>query len=937
MIFRRVLLCALCLGLLSVARAESRTVAHAPPVAFSAPEKFLAAGPLGANDYQAVLPSGRIVKPEGASVVVGMNPLGVALSVDGRFAIVTNDDEREGSVMSALVPSVGGGYSLSVVDTSTMRVVDHYRSPGAKFFLGVLATQDPRDPSTTLVLASGGPSNVVYVFTLDAAGHLTLDAVPSIAMPVPYDARFADAQHAYPGTIIAAGDGLHAYVVNELGANITTIDLSTRKVSGSSPAVGYFPYGAARAGSRLLVTNEGLMRYAVLGAPSDTPAFTSVRADPEHASSLSVLPIAPGGKLGSAVNLALDHAPDGLAIVGGAHPTAIAVTPDNAFAFVTMTNVDRIATISLKGTPHAVGGTELRLFDRAPYGTQPNALALSKDGQRLYVALAGLDAIAVLDARDPVHLHRLGLIPTGWYPSAIALSADDRTLYVVNAKGFGHERGFRGGLPRVRDSAGHVLQVGADSNTIWGTLQRVDLTRLNLKVQTRDALAFTRATKPAVFNPVLPQVPSAGRSKVIDHVVMILQENKTYDSMLGDLTDANGRPYGPGDPNLVAFGESVTPNLHELARTFGLTGNFFADAEESDAGHQFAAGGITTVYSEKTLLAKGGRAPLVNKNEDPEDYPRAGYIFNNLARHRMTFRDYGDFMRVAGYDEGRAPDPKTDDPAFVNMADRQAPTKGLGGKYSLDVPALGILGGHTDLNYPGWNLRIRDERRAREFIRDYGALVSAGKTPQFTYIWLPDDHGGAGKDIPPLPEEVADGDRALGMIVEYLTHLPTWRSTAIFITPDDAQSTRDHVNEHRSYAIVVSPYARRRHVGMVHLSTVSVLKTEEELLGLPALSLGDLLATDMSDFFTTRPNLEPFRARPVATQTASAAGARIAALLERTDQSQPDADVVRSARLIDLSRRADKLALRRGATAPGTYREAQRELLAAAQRLVQNR
>jgi hypothetical protein len=235
----------------------------------------------------------------------------------------------------------------------------------------------------------------------------------------------------------------------------------------------------------------------------------------------------------------------------------------------------------------------------------------------------------------------------------------------------------------------------------------------------------------------------------------------------------------------------------------------------------------------------------------------------------------------------------------------------LGGLYSLDVPALGALGGHIDLNYPGWNLRIRDVRRAKEFIADYTRLEQQNALPDFTYIWLPDDHGGFGPDIPPLPEEVADGDRALGMIVEFLSHQPTWSSTAIFITPDDAQSSRDHVNEHRAYAVVVSPYAKHRYIGQAHLSTVSILKTEEELLGLAPLSLGDLLATDMSGFFQGTPDPAPFTAIPVPTQTASVEGRRIAALLAQTDQSGPDADVERSARIIDLARRADALAARR--------------------------
>ncbi|HEY4438989.1 MAG TPA: alkaline phosphatase family protein, partial [Candidatus Elarobacter sp.] len=233
--------------------------------------------------------------------------------------------------------------------------------------------------------------------------------------------------------------------------------------------------------------------------------------------------------------------------------------------------------------------------------------------------------------------------------------------------------------------------------------------------------------------------------------------------------------------------------------------------------------------------------------------------------------------------------------------------------------------------YPGWNLRIRDERRAREFIRDYGTLVAQNRQPRYTYIWLPADHTGYGRDIPPIPEEVADGDRALGMIVQYLSHLPSWKQTALFVMPDDAQSSRDHVDAYRTYAIVAGPFVKRHYVSTRHLSTVSVLKTTEQILGLGTLSLGDLLATDMSDFFTPRGgDATPYLAIPVPTQTASAEGTRIAALLARTDQSSADADTARGARVVTLSREADLLAVRRASLPAAEYARRQGALFARA-------
>jgi YVTN family beta-propeller protein len=912
-------------GITAAALAFALLGAAPLPTVYTAPAGSRIAGaPHPGNPYDVILPNGRIVAPVGKSVVVGMNALGVTVTPDGKFAIVSNDDEREQNATSSIVRGVRGGYSLAVVNTATMAISDVYHAEHQAFFLGVQALKDPAAPSRTLVLAAGGPSNTLHFFEIDSRGKLHQSSGP-LAMPVASGSRFANDNRAFPGSIALAPNHRVAYVVNNLANTVTAVDLRARKVLHSVP-VGYFPWDAAVSGHKLFVTDPGLMLYGNLTQPVRYPQFANVPFAPEDASALTSVPLARDGDVLSQGIAAtrMDVAPDGVENVGGAHPSAIAVSKNGRYAYVCMANVDRVAIVDLLGMPRVVGGLQLRLFDKAPYGAQPDAIVRSPDGKRLYVALAGMNAVAVLDATNPRKLHRLGLIPTGWYPAALAVSPTGRYVYVANAKGMGQEPGFKGD--------GHAQDV----NVIWATLQRIDMHKLPLEKTTMSALHYLRVPRRAAANAVVPPLRSLQRSTVIKHVVFILEENKTYDSMLGDLTDAQGHAYGAGDPSLTLFGASVTPNLHALAREFGLATNFYADGEESDAGHQFAAAGIATAYTEKTLLVKSGRRPLVNKNEDPDDYPRSGYIFNDLARRSLSYRDYGDLVRLSGYDEGQALDPKADDPNFKDPADEDAPTLGLGGLYSLNVPALGALSGHIDLNYPGWNLRIRDMRRAKEFIRDYTQLEQQNAVPDFTYIWLPDDHGGFGPGIPPLAEEVADGDRALGAIVDFLTHQPTWSSTAIFITPDDAQSGRDHVNEHRTYAIVVSPYAKRRYIGGAHLSTVSILKTEEELLGLSPLSLGDLLATDMSGFFQDTADISPFSAIPVAVQSAGVEGQRIAALLSRTDQSGPDADVERSARIIDLARRADALAQRRDVMAPQAYTAQQKALYEAALRALDN-
>jgi YVTN family beta-propeller protein len=797
------------------------------PVRYAAPAGDMPAGHLHGAEYDAVLPSGRIVTPTGASVVTGMGALGFALSPDGRYAIVSNDDRRGAAVHSLLDPSVTGGSSLAVIDTTTMQIVDHSTVAGETYWAGVAALADPLHPGTTLVLASGSGDRV-YAFTLDASGRLALDARHVIALPAGNGGQ--------PGSIAIGAGGRRAYVVDAGADSVSAIDTATRRLSGSTWPVGFAPFGVALAGDRLLVTDEGTM-HAAAQPPAPAPPFGAPPSDLDRASALSLLALDANGDPSAPSALPMDPTPDGLHIVGGAHPTALATTPDGAYAFVAMTNVDRIATVRLDATPHVVGGTELRLFDRGPYGTQPAALALSRDGTRLYVALAGLNAVAVIDAHDPVHLHRLGLIATGWYPTALALGADDRTLYVLDSKGFGHDA-FPDGDPPA----------GTDPRAVWSTFEKIDLDDVRLTSATQRALADTRRVV-------------GGRASYpsgIDDVVVIEEAAPGFDAMLGDL----GAP--AGDPSLVRYPESVTPNLHALARRYALATNLFADSSEPGGGHQFLDAGMATLYAERARAQFAG-VPA----ETPDQYPRLGYLFDALARQRISFRDYGALLQERGSDGGAATDPRSDDPTFAGSDDVAAPTQSLGGLYAQDTPALVALDGHVDLNYPGWNLRVRDERRAHEFIRDYGALVAAGKQPHYAQLWLPDDATGSGADVPPAGEEVADGDRALGEIVGYLSHLRSWRHTVILIV-GDAAGARDHVDPSRSYALVVSPFAKRHHLDQRHLSTVSVLKTSEELLHVGSLSLGDLLATDMSDCLTSRGgDGRPFTAIPVPAQTAS--------------------------------------------------------------------
>ncbi len=333
-------------------------------------------------------------------------------------------------------------------------------------------------------------------------------------------------------------------------------------------------------------------------------------------------------------------------------------------------------------------GLDLRLYPGAPYGAQPSAEALSPNGKRLYVALAGINAVAVLDAQRTTR-YRYGLIPTGWYPNALALSHNGRYLYVLDSKGV----------------------------TGWGVLQRIDLKRTYLVRATLDALRYNRTPAVARFNPVIPPLRSAKRSETIDHVVYVAVGAGNYDDVFGDLKDTAGNPHGNGDSSLAVYPQSVTPNLHALAQAYALADNFYASDEDANVAKEVATAGEATLYQELVAAAGAAREPLNDRGDDPEDYARSGYLFNALARAGLSFRDYGGLMSLSGYD---------------------------GLNYNLDVPALAALSGNVDLDYSGGNPKLTDVQRASEFVREMQRYVQNDAMPNFTYVSLPAERGANG-------------------------------------------------------------------------------------------------------------------------------------------------------------------------------------------------
>jgi hypothetical protein len=202
-----------------------------------------------------------------------------------------------------------------------------------------------------------------------------------------------------------------------------------------------------------------------------------------------------------------------------------------------------------------------------------------------------------------------------------------------------------------------------------------------------------------------------------------------------------------------------------------------------------------------------------------------------------------------------------------------------GQRLFLNAPVPQPVFAATDRNFATANMGIPDIVRTEEFRKDFGARLSAGDIPAMIVMRLGNDHtaGPRPADGYPLLESyVADNDLALGQIIDVLSHSAIWKDTAVFVTEDDPQSGVDHVDAHRSVLLVMGPYVRSGFLSHRHSSMGSIQRTIYELLGIGSLNLEDALASDLSDMFTTEPNVAPYSALPTDPRVFDPARARIA-------------------------------------------------------------
>jgi hypothetical protein len=395
------------------------------------------------------------------------------------------------------------------------------------------------------------------------------------------------------------------------------------------------------------------------------------------------------------------------------------------------------------------------------------------------------------------------------------------------------------------------------------------------------------------------QVAFADGSNPIKHIIYVIKENRTYDQVLGDLG------VGDGDSTLTMFGRDITPNQHQLALQFGVLDNFYDSGEVSGDGHVWSTAAITSDYTEQTwqIGYRGkertydyegmvdDRYPIQENIPDINE-PRTGYLWGNMARHHVSYRHYGEFISTifcGKHETHQAPTAGTPVEGSAgcqrNEIQKGQPLpKNLGQPHgspspwpwpvpmiAKNIPTKPELVGHFDPNFPDFNLNVPDQLRADEFLNEFESFMltrarsGSDIMPRFIVLRLPDDHtSGTKPGIATPAAAVADNDLALGRIVDTVSHSPYWEDTAIFVLEDDAQNGADHVDAHRSSALVISRFSpgsqQRPFVDRTFYTTVNMIHTMESLLRVPPMNNNDARAAVMAPMLSGKGDQPPFTA-----------------------------------------------------------------------------
>lgn len=750
---------------------------------FSQPEGMKQVGPQA--DGSVLLPTGWRIKPAGDQIEMDTFPMASAVSPNKKYLAVLH-----------------GGYnppSVVMLDAATLKQVSKVDLPDG--WLGLSFSPDGKS-----LYVGGGSKAMVYALTVGAAGELTRAGDWKLTEAAPTHEDFT-------GDVQVSPDGRLLYVAMVHRNTIAVINPQSGRVIERF-ATGRRP-------------------YRILMHPDNQSFFVSAMGDAavlhHKASDGAILErvrvgMTPMDMVWRGAKTRLEDEDEGKP------------QPWAARIFVASSNTNSVHVIGVaeSKTLSLVETINVSLTPMQPAGSTPSALALSPDEKKLYVVCSDLNAVASVEVEGKRSLVE-GFIPSGWYPIAARSMGEERLLIFNGRGGRSFPNAVNGPNPLKRPAPLHlggapVSYVGRLQRGSMSVVRGLDAEKMSgytAMVRQNAAYRDEQTQENAVSSNVVPAEVGV-KSPLIEHVIYVLKENRTYDQVLGDLGKGNG------DASLTLFGRDVTPNHHKLAEEFVLLDNFYVNADVSADGHNWSTAAIAPAYVQRMWPnSYGGRRKHYDYEggEVAANAP-AGRIWSNALAAGLKVRNYGWW--------GKNLDKPENGRQIAQVYDPQ-------------------LAPHTAMNYRGFDLDYLDVDRVKVFLEDLKKFEANGNFPNFMTLKIGNDHtsGLSANKLSPKAQ-VADNDLALGMLVEAMSKSKYWAKTAIFVLEDDAQNGADHVDSHRSPGFVISPYTRRGAIDSTMYNTTSMLRTMELLLGLRPMTVYDASSTPMTRVFSSQAKLDAY-------------------------------------------------------------------------------
>jgi YVTN family beta-propeller protein len=745
-------------------------------------------------DGSILVPTNQLLRPAGFQILFPGRPVDLALSPDGKWLAVLNRSSLD---------------LIRVLDRTIMQTLP---MRGGASFKGLAFSPDGKQ------IFVSQARNKVLIAQKDADNVLHWTDAIEFSKP-------SMGGHPVPGGFSFSKKSEKMYVPLNRSNTIAVVNMKNLMVTADIP-VGVAPYEILLlTPEKAYVSNWG-GRQPEEDEESYKTSGTEMLIDPETG-------IASDGSI-SVIDLESQKVIKNIKV--GLHPGAMAFSPDKNRLYVACANSDFVSVIDTR-TDAVLGEISVKMEKDLPFGSAPNALAISSDGKQLFVANGTDNAVCVIDLANNNEI--AGFIPTGWYPGALLLNKKNDFLYIANTKGTG-SRNIRA------DQPGYNTHNHTGSISILAPPGKNKLAEMTKVVKENNSFAGMMeqmAQKDKKSNKVaVPQF--SGQKSYFKHVVYIIKENRTYDQVFGDMQRGNG------DTSLVHFGQTVTPNHHKLAEDYVLMDNYYCSGVLSADGHQWTDEAYVTDYIEKFFGDFPRSYPY--DGDDPMAYSPSGFIWDNVLRHSLTYRNYGEFIEAVI------------EPKNTSFTDIWLDF--TSGKNLIKIRAksnLPQMEPYTCPSYVGFPNKISDQYRADVFINELKEFEKNDNFPNFIIMLLPNDHTSGTKPGMPTPKAaVADNDLALGRIVEAISHSKFWKETCIFVTEDDPQAGLDHVDGHRTVGFVISPYTKRNQVVSTYYTQINMFRTIENILGIPPLNQFDLAAVPMIDCFTDKPDFTPYNALP---------------------------------------------------------------------------